>query len=182
MYNTSLQLSTLLQKIFSMYSELIETRSKSVDTLAGSDYCVTEKGDVSRPKSAGIKRCKQPEERTQKEERKMELSEAPSPFRLVSKRTPLTDLSGLLQITPEPLPQLNNMQTCKLDICTIFALLVDFDSTAQGQISIIANQVRRMKKDIAKLQQIAEEYKCLEKYKTDIDFLVENVRDAITDE
>lgn len=37
-----------------------------------------------------------------------------------------------------------------------------------------------MKKDIAKLQQIAEEYKCMEKYKADIDFLVAHMQDAIT--
>lgn len=98
-----------------MYSDLIENRSKSADTLSGSDYCVTEKGDVSRPKSAGLKSRKQPEEKSKEQETKVELLETPSPFRIISERTPLMDLSGLLHITPEPLPPLKNMKTCKSD-------------------------------------------------------------------
>lgn len=96
-----------------MYSELTDNRSKSADTLAGSDYYVTEKGDVNRPKSAGIKIRKQPDEKSNEEKSKVELLEAPSPFRIISERTPLMDLNGLLHITPEPLPTLKNMKTCK---------------------------------------------------------------------
>lgn len=165
-------------------AELTESRSRSVDTLAGNEnYLVSEKGDVSRPKSAGIKKTTKPEERSQKEEIKRELLDVSSPFRTVSERTALMDLNGLLHITPEPLPPLKNMVICKLNFIlhSYRSHWFMFDFAAQGQVSIIADQVNRMKKDIAKLQQIAEEYKCMEKYKADIDFLVENVKDAISE-
>lgn len=95
-------------------TELAENRSRSADTLAGNEnYLVSEKGDVSRPKSAGLIKKVKPEENVRKDEDKRELLDASSPFRIVSERTPLMDLNGLLHITPEPLPPLKNMLTCK---------------------------------------------------------------------
>lgn len=34
---------------------------------------------------------------------------------------------------------------------------------------------------MSNLQQIAEQYKCMENYMADIDFLVEHIKDAITE-
>lgn len=96
------------------HCDFSENKSKSVETLAGTDYFVSEKGDVSRPKSAGVKNDEQSEKKSKIDKNNIELFETPSPFRIVSERTPLMDLSGLLHITPEPLPSLRNMQTCKL--------------------------------------------------------------------
>lgn len=108
-----------------MYNEFIENRSRSVDTLAATDYCVTEKGDVNRPKSAGIKIKKKSEEKLKEQDIcKMQLSEASSPFRVISERAPLIDLNGLLNISPEPLPSLRTIKTCKTNsfiyLCIIY--------------------------------------------------------------
>lgn len=94
-------------------TNLKESRSRSMDTLAGSDYFVSEKGDINnRPKSAGLKNS---EEKPQKEEHKVDSSELPSPFKIISERTPLIDLNGLLHITPEPFPHLSHVKTSKLN-------------------------------------------------------------------
>lgn len=109
-------------------TEIAENRSKSVDTLAGSFYLINEKGDVNRPKSAGVKKKLKPDEKPHKEENKNDLLEASSPFRTVSERTPLMDLNGLLHITPEPLPPLKSMQTCKsLLLCASVCIRIYFE-------------------------------------------------------
>lgn len=50
---------------------------------------------------------------------------------------------------------------------------------AQLQVSTILDQVKRMRKDVAKLHEVALKYKCLEKYEEDVDYLVTNVENAL---